>query len=140
MSKRGMRYHRLMQRLPHKERHSGDSGYIYVVRLGIEDLHKIGRTKNITARVLDLQSSNPLATPILAQIVPDMAQAEHKLDKMFGKNRKQREIYHLLQDDIKKISDYLDSESAKYKPLQFPAPTTEMQQESGPTIPENQDG
>ena len=81
-------------------------GYIYFI-LADNGLVKIGRTENITKRVMAIRCGSPVRVRLLHCFeVDDDVSVERSLHRKFRKKRKHGEWFALSDEDIIKIKKY----------------------------------
>lgn len=93
--------------LGRKPREHGETAYVYVFSLGIENLYKIGFSRNCVQRLNSLRASNPNITEIIVCRVSEAWEHEQKLHQHFIKKKMEREIYRLSAADVEYIRLYL---------------------------------
>ncbi len=75
-------------------------GFIYILDLNKGNCYKIGQTTNTFKRLKAMQSSNPWAKYIVYELVYNASHVEKKLHSLFKKQKLQREIFILTEDNI----------------------------------------
>jgi len=86
--------------------HSSNQGYVYLIQ--DNDLFKIGHTKNIHRRMLDIHTSNPKAVLLHSIESVDQTLLESCLHREFKEKRKIGEWFKLTPDDVANIKTITD--------------------------------
>jgi hypothetical protein len=87
-----------------KHRRENDLGYVYIIRAG--PLHKIGKSKDVSRRIKELQRSNPYQIDLIMHIkTKQMSDMEAYLHEMCANKRDNGEWFELNEYDIAKITD-----------------------------------
>jgi predicted GIY-YIG superfamily endonuclease len=81
------------------------NGYIYVLRLGINNLYKIGCTINVKKRMKTLMAANPNLTLVFAAKVTSRLAAEKALHTKFAEMRQAGELFDLSEDDLDSLAN-----------------------------------
>jgi hypothetical protein len=75
-------------------------GFVYVIRLGIGNLYKIGCTRDVKARMKALMAANPNLTLVFAVRVKSRLAGERALHTRFAEKRQSGELFDLSESDL----------------------------------------
>jgi len=78
----------------------GRCGYVYIFKLGYDDLYKIGLTTDILQRLKSLKAANPKLKCVWSARVRDIHFVEQELHKAFHRMKVEREIFKIEDLDI----------------------------------------
>lgn len=83
----------------------GQHDFIYVFDTGVDidetRVYKIGRTKRLSERIKALKAGNPVGELLIASSVWNSFQLERKLHTYYSRQRFERELFLLNDEDIK---------------------------------------
>lgn len=77
---------------------------VYIVDIGWDHIHKIGKCVRIKERMIDLTAANPKAKLVLFLPTDDPHTLEHRLHKKFADRRVERELFHLTEEDLAELA------------------------------------
>ena len=80
-----------------------DSGYVYFMCLGFDDLYKLGRAKDVGRRIKELSSANPRLKLVTAVFSKDNVYSENLCHKLLEKYHYDRELFKITKDKIDHI-------------------------------------
>lgn len=83
-------------------------GFVYLVYLGFDDLYKIGKTRDLVRRIIELKASNPKLRKVYSRWVPNCRRTESNIHNEYKKKNVDREIFKLFNSDIIAIIKLLD--------------------------------
>lgn len=83
-----------------KDGKDGRCGYVYIFKLGFDNLYKIGMTTDILERLKLLKAANPVLLCVWSARVRDMHFVEQELHKKFRTFKVEREIFRIEKLDI----------------------------------------
>lgn len=96
------------------EKKIGNSGHVYIVSLGKDNLYKIGCTTHVARRVKQLGASNPNIKCVWSAWVRDVRRVEAKIHKIYENYRLDREIFELSREQILNINNFVNSLKESY--------------------------
>jgi hypothetical protein len=82
---------------------------VYVIDIGIEHLHKIGKCSNIAERLRRLSEANPRVHLVMFIPASDPSKLEARLHQEMAHRQIERELYHLTKEDIVQINEICHS-------------------------------
>lgn len=80
-----------------------DTGFVYIISLGFDNLYKIGKTKNVERRLKELSAANPLLKLITSAQFSDCGHVENNYHKMYESYHVERELFRFSQKTVNEI-------------------------------------
>jgi len=92
--------------------------YVYLINIHGFSYYKIGKTRNLESRIVEIQCANPFEVRLFSQYcVDDMAFVESVLHCQFQEQHIRGEWFDLSHDDLNKIDNLVKPYLAKEKLL-----------------------